>query len=64
LKQLLEAAGFAEVAFSDRRYDTFSDAPSASSAAEFGTEGVDIFAVKPRERVGANRPTKETAIES
>jgi hypothetical protein len=32
---------------SQRRYDTFSDAPSASSAAEFGTQGVDIRAVKP-----------------
>ena len=29
------------------RYDTFSDAPSASSAAEFGTQGVDIRALKP-----------------
>jgi hypothetical protein len=45
---LLAGAGFAEVAFSERRYDTFSDAPSASSAAEFGTQGVDIRAVKPR----------------
>ncbi len=44
----MEAVGFAEVIFSDRRYDTLSDAPSASSAAEFGTEGVDISAVKPR----------------
>lgn len=32
--------------FSERRYDTFSDAPSASSAAAFGTQGVDIRAVK------------------
>jgi hypothetical protein len=36
------------VAFSDHRYDTFADAPSASSAAEFGTQGVDVRAVKPR----------------
>lgn len=36
-----------EIAFSERRYDTFSDAPSASSAAEFETRGVDIRAVKP-----------------
>ncbi len=36
------------VAFSTHHYDTFSDAPSASSAAEFGTQGVDIYAVKPR----------------
>jgi hypothetical protein len=44
---LLEAAGFTAVEFSERRYDTFSDAPSASSAAELGTQGVDIRAVKP-----------------
>jgi hypothetical protein len=44
---LLEGAGFVDVRFSDRRYDTFSDAPSASSAAEFGTQGVDVRAVKP-----------------
>jgi hypothetical protein len=44
------------VAFSPQRYDTFSDAPSASSAAEFGTQGVDIQALKPRsrERGGGN----------
>jgi hypothetical protein len=44
---LLEVAGFAAVEFSSRRYDTFLDAPSASSAAEFGTQGVDVRAVKP-----------------
>lgn len=43
---MIDAAGFVAVEFSDRRYDTFSDAPSASSAAEFGTQGVDIRAVK------------------
>jgi hypothetical protein len=43
----MEAAGFIEVEFSSNRYDTFSDAPSASSAAEFGTQGVDIRAIKP-----------------
>jgi hypothetical protein len=36
------------IAFAPKRYDVFSDAPSASSAAEFGTQGVDIYAVKPR----------------
>ena len=45
---MLEDAGFADVRSSTRRYDTFSDAPSASSAAEFGTQGVDIFTVKSR----------------
>jgi hypothetical protein len=29
------------------RYDTFTDAPQASSAAEFGTQGVNILAWKP-----------------
>ena len=43
---LLEAAGFEDVTFSTHRYDTFSDAPQASSAAEFGTQGVDIKAIK------------------
>jgi hypothetical protein len=45
---MLEAAGFTAIAFSEHRYDTCSDAPSASSAAEFGTQGVDILAFKPR----------------
>jgi hypothetical protein len=44
---LIEAVGFDSVEFSDHRYDTFSDAPSASSAAAFGTQGLDIRAVKP-----------------
>ena len=41
------AAGFVGVAFSEGRYDTFSDAPLSSDAEEFGTQGVDIRAVKP-----------------
>lgn len=45
---LLRDAGFTDIAFSTRRYDAFSDAPSESSAAEFGTQGVDMHAVKPR----------------
>ena len=40
-------AGFERIAFSERRYDTFSDAPQASSASEFGTQGVNILAYKP-----------------
>jgi hypothetical protein len=44
----LETAGFVDIALSDHCYDTFSDAPSASSAAAFGTQGVDIRAFKPR----------------
>jgi hypothetical protein len=35
-----------EVALSAHRYDTFSDAPAAGSAAEFATKGVDIRARK------------------
>jgi hypothetical protein len=44
---VIRAAGFDDVRFSDRRYDTFSDAPQSSSAAAFGTQGVNIWAVKP-----------------
>ena len=43
---LLADAGFVAIAFAPYRYDTFSDAPSASSAAAFGTQGVDIRALK------------------
>jgi hypothetical protein len=46
LRTLLADAGFAAIEFSAHRYDTFSDAPSASSAADFGTQGVDIRAFK------------------
>lgn len=48
LHGMLTDAGFAEISFAPKRYDVFSDAPSASSAAEFGTQGVDIYAIKPR----------------
>ena len=48
VRSAIAAAGFPSVEFSTRRYDTFSDAPSDSSAAEFGTQGVDFRAVKPR----------------
>jgi SAM-dependent methyltransferase len=48
LHGMLTGAGFTKIDFASKRYDVFSDAPSASSAAEFGTQGVDIFAVKPR----------------
>jgi hypothetical protein len=43
----MRSAGFTAVEFSTERYDVFSDAPSASSAAEFGTRGVNIRAWKP-----------------
>jgi hypothetical protein len=35
-----------DLVFSAHRYDTFSDAPAAGSAAEFATTGVDIRARK------------------
>jgi hypothetical protein len=47
LKTIVEQAGFVNVWFSDERYDTFSDAPQASSAASFGTQGVNFWAEKP-----------------
>ena len=47
LRGILTEAGFDEIAFAAKRYDVFSDAPSASSAAEFETQGVDILGRKP-----------------
>ncbi len=43
----LKAAGFTGIAFSAQRYDAFSEAPQESSAAEFDTLGVNIYAAKP-----------------
>ena len=51
----MEAVGLAEVEFSREHWDTFSGAPSASSAAAFGTQGVAFRAVKPW-RAEARRP--------
>ena len=48
LLAMLAAAGFTEIAVAEQRYDVFGGAPSASSAAEFGTQGVNVFARKPR----------------
>jgi hypothetical protein len=50
LTQVIRDAGFAEVEFSKQRYDTFSDAPQASSAENFGTQGVNFRAIKPNDR--------------
>lgn len=47
MTEIIRKAGFERVTFSERRYDTFSDAPQSSSAAEFGTQGVNIMAWKP-----------------
>jgi len=47
MRAVIEAAGFTEVEFSSRRWQSFADAPFESSAAAFGTEGVAIFAIKP-----------------
>jgi TusA-related sulfurtransferase len=44
---MLWNAGFDAIHVGEQRYDTFSDAPQASSAASFGTQGVNIRAVKP-----------------
>jgi hypothetical protein len=48
MKAIMEAVGLVDVEFSSKRWDTFSDAPSASSAAAFGTQGVVCRATKPR----------------
>ena len=48
MRAIMEAVGLVEVEFSEQRWDTFSGAPSASSAATFGTQGVAFRAVKPR----------------
>ncbi len=45
---IMEAAGLVDVEFSQQRWDTFSGAQSASSAAAFGTQGVAFRASKPR----------------
>jgi tRNA 2-thiouridine synthesizing protein A len=55
----MQDAGFDKISFSERRYDTFSDAPSASSAAAFGTRGVNIRAVKP---IGPRRSRKPAGV--
>lgn len=47
LEQVIRDAGFDDVTFSEQRYNTFADAPQESSAANFGTQGVDFTAVKP-----------------
>jgi len=55
LKAVIESVGLAKVEFSERRWDTFAGAPSASSAAAFGTQGVAFRAVKPQ-RAETRRP--------
>jgi hypothetical protein len=45
----MKAVGLVDIEFSQQRWDTFSGAPSASSAAAFGTQGVAFRASKPRE---------------
>jgi len=44
---IIQSAGFEDVRVSSERYDVFSGAPSESSAAEFGTQEVNIYARKP-----------------
>ena len=47
MTEIIRNAGFDQIRFSDERYNTFSDAPQASSADAFGTQGVNIWAIKP-----------------
>ena len=47
MKAIMKAVGLVDVEFSSKRWDTFSDAPSASSAAAFGTQGVAFCPKKP-----------------
>ena len=47
MKAIMEAADLVDVEFNPKRWDTFSGAPSASSAAAFGTQGVVFRARKP-----------------
>ena len=44
---MIEAAGFVDVQFSERRWDAFGGSASESSANKYGTEGVTIMARKP-----------------
>jgi len=44
---IIKAAGLADTEFSRQRWDTFSGAASASSAAVFGTHGVAFRATRP-----------------
>lgn len=67
MAEIIWNAGFERITFSSERYDTFSDAPSASSAAEFGTQGVNILAWKPtgeRAGTGPARPVGQATVES
>lgn len=47
MSAIIEAAGLVEVEVGQQRWDTFSGAASASSAATFGTQGVVFRAKKP-----------------
>ncbi len=48
MRAIIESVGLVEFEVGQQRWDTFSGAPSASSAAAFGTQGVAFRAVKPR----------------
>jgi hypothetical protein len=47
---MIEQAGLTETEMSSERWDTFSGAPQAGSAANFGTHGIAIRARKPPHR--------------
>ena len=50
--EVIEAAGFVDVRFGAETYDTFSGAPSASSAVAYGTRGVNLTGRKPGRKGG------------
>ncbi|HUG16226.1 MAG TPA: sulfurtransferase TusA family protein [Thermomicrobiales bacterium] len=51
-------AGFERIQFSTERYDTYADAPQASSAAAFDTRGVNVLAYKPVAARDESRPAR------
>jgi len=48
MQAIMEAVGLIDIELNGQRWDTFSGAPSASSAAAFGTQGVAFRAWKSR----------------
>jgi tRNA 2-thiouridine synthesizing protein A len=59
---VIEAAGFVDVQFSERRWDSFSGSASESDAAKFGTQGVAISARKPAD--AGTLPSPDSVLEA
>jgi TusA-related sulfurtransferase len=59
LTEIIWNAGFERIQFSEERYDTYSGAPQASSAAAYDTKGVDILAYKPAGARDETRPARQ-----